>query len=74
MTVSAEQCRHAAGGEMMSKRMLEVKPSRKRRREDMATVEDEAKRMDDDPFLDDLIGVGSVAENQHQGFFDHGWA
>ena len=36
MTVSVEQRRHATGGEMMAKRMRELKPSRKRRREDMA--------------------------------------
>ncbi|CAE7224139.1 RE2, partial [Symbiodinium sp. CCMP2456] len=70
MTVSSEQCRHATGNEMMSKRMLELRPSRKRRREDMAADEDVGKYENDDPFLDDLIGVGSVAENQQQGFFD----
>ncbi|CAE7561028.1 RE2 [Symbiodinium necroappetens] len=70
MTVSTEQCRHATGTEMMAKRMLELRPSRKRRREDMAPDVDDAGAMNDDPFLDDLIGVGTVAENQQQGFFD----
>ncbi|CAE7536321.1 RE2 [Symbiodinium microadriaticum] len=70
MTVSAEQCRHATGTEMMAKRMLELRPSRKRRREDMTPDVDDAGAMNDDPFLDDLIGVGTVANNQQQGFFD----
>ena len=66
MTVSAEQCRHATGTEMMAKRMLELRPSRKRGREDMAPDVDDAGETNDDPFLDDLIGVGTVAENQQK--------
>ncbi|CAE7502298.1 TY4B-J, partial [Symbiodinium sp. CCMP2456] len=33
-------------------------------------IRDAGKFENDDPFVDDLIGVGSVAENQQQGFFD----
>ena len=36
MTVSAEQCRHSAGEEAVSKRLVELRPSRKRRREEQA--------------------------------------
>ena len=50
MTVSAEQCRHATGGEMLAKRMLELKPSRKRRREDMSRADDMDPTEIDEPF------------------------
>ena len=71
MTVSSEQCRHATANEMMAKRILELKPSRKRRREDM---EGDGREGEDDelPFHDDLIGVGGPDGNQQTGFFDMG--
>ncbi|CAE7872935.1 RE2, partial [Symbiodinium necroappetens] len=70
LTVSVEQCRHATGNEMLAKRVLELRPSRKRRRED---VEDNADVNDHDnevPFVDDLVGVGGPPGNEQPGFFD----
>ena len=73
LTVSVEQCRHATGNEMLAKRVMELRPSRKRRREDMeAGAPPEMGGMNDDeePFIDDLVGVGGPPGNEQPGFFD----
>ena len=55
MTVSSEQCRHSTGEEAVSKRLVELRPSRKRRREEQAPpgLEDGFAY----PFGDDLSGT-----------------
>ncbi|CAE7562382.1 RE1 [Symbiodinium sp. CCMP2592] len=70
MTVSSEQCRHATGGEMMAKRILELRPSRKRRREDMSDFEAKDTMEEEEPFTDDLIGLGGSNDHTQPGFFD----
>ena len=58
---------------MLAKRVLELRPSRKRRREDMeagdgGTPGDDLD--DETPFVDDLVGVGGPPGTQQHGFFD----
>ena len=62
MTVSAEQCRHSTGDEAVSKRLVELRPSRKRRREEQAPpgLEDGFAY----PFGDDLSGMPSGTTEQ----------
>ena len=55
---------------MLAKRMLELKPSRKRRREDMSPADDMDPTEIDEPFRDDLIGFEGPVDNQQTGFFD----
>ncbi|CAE7947914.1 RE2, partial [Symbiodinium sp. KB8] len=65
LTVSNENCRYATGNEALAKRVLELRPSRKRKRED------EAENEDGDPygypFGDDLSG-GLGAQSQRTYF------
>ena len=63
MTVSVEQCRHSTGEEAVSKRLVELRPSRKRRREEAAPpgLEDGFSY----PFGDDLSGMpGGTSEQR----------
>ena len=66
LTVSVEQVRFATGAEAFAKRQLELKPSRKRRREDLDGVDSDDH---DYPFGDDLSGAGTAAGAQGT-FFD----
>ena len=71
MTVGIESLRHATGNEVLAKHALELRPSRKRRREVLDPDEDEM----DYPFADDLIGAPGIdnAEDVEQiPFFDLG--
>ena len=69
LTVSVEQCRHATGNEMLAKRVLELRPSKKRRRQEL---EDEAGQDDDRddeiPLPGDLVGVGGPPGHQQPGY------
>ena len=56
MTVGIESLRHAAGNEVLAKHALELRPSRKRRREVLDPDEDEM----DYPLADDLIGAPGI--------------
>ena len=62
MTVSTEQCRHSTSEEAVSKRLVELRPSRKRRREEAAPP-----GLDDGylyPFGDDLSGMPDRSQDQ----------
>ena len=70
MTVGIESLRHATGGEVLAKRQLELRPSRKRRREAIEPDEDDDM---DYPFADDFIGgPGAAAQDGQEQipFFD----
>ncbi|CAE7746374.1 unnamed protein product, partial [Symbiodinium necroappetens] len=67
MTVSMENCRYATGSEAYAKRQLELRPSRKRRREDLAEHDPEEHGY---PFGDDLSG-GVISEGNQRNYFDY---
>ena len=56
MTVGIVSLRHATGNEVLAKHSLELRPTRKRRREVLDPDEDEM----DYPFADDLIGAPGI--------------
>ena len=73
MTVAVEACRHASGPEILAKRELELRPSRKRRRE---VIEDDDETYEY-PFGDDLAGVPGrhedgegLGEDEQMRYFD----
>ena len=67
ITVSVESCRYATGAEAIAKRQLELRPSRKRRKQDEAPP-----GIDSDPFEysfgDDLSGMSNQPD--HRVYFD----
>ena len=69
ITASIETLRRATGGEALAKRELELRPSRKRRRD---VLEDDGSQ--DYPFGDDLVGsptgAGGLGEPQQLPFFN----
>ena len=68
ITASIETLRHATGNEALAKRELELRPSRKRRRD---VLEDDG--LQNYPFGDDLVGsptaAGGLGEPQQVPFF-----
>ena len=71
MTVGIESLRHATGNEVLAKHALELRPTRKRRREVLDPDEDEM----DYPFADDLIGAPGLDrsdEVEQVPYFDLG--
>lgn len=71
MTVGIESLRHATGNEVLAKHALELRPSRRHRREVLDPDKDEMNY----PFADDLIGAPGIdnAEDVEQiPFFDLG--
>ena len=68
ITVSNENCRYATGNEAIAKRMLELRPSRKRKREDEAD-DNPGQATYDYPFGDDLSG--SSPSRAQRTYFDH---
>ena len=58
ITINEESCRPALQGEVVAKQLLELRPSRKRKRQILQDHEDEV------PFADDLMANQSDEENQ----------